>query len=149
MSPHQLYDSPKYTPSFTLQDIFAFWSSSFCYEQPISIIHFLRNKKYCYPPQDIFFRWLFQRAICIVYLQYFLYGYQTYINCHHQFHVPPHRYNQSYHISYHFLFMFIQHIISHSINHLLIWHLSIRCICTLWIGLYQNNNIIFIRSIYK
>ena len=43
-----------------------------------------------------------------------------------------------------FSFHCLQHIIPHSINHLLIWNISLRCICTLWSGLYQNNNIIFI-----
>ena len=107
------------------------------------LTHSMRNKKMCYPPLDLFSRWLFQRTICIVYLLCFLQGDQKQINLHLR------SYNQSHCISYYFSFRFLQNFISHSINHLIIWHLNLWCICTLWSGVYQNNNTTVIRIIDK
>ena len=61
----------------------------FALNNPPSLIHYLINEKYCYPPQYLFRQWLCQRSIYIVYLWYLLQGYQTYINCRHPFHDPP------------------------------------------------------------
>ena len=69
--------------------------------------------------------------------------------CHNPFHASTHIQNQIHHTSYHFSFHFLHHIISHSINQLLICNLRPRCICNLWSGLYQNNNIFVIRIIDK
>ena len=48
-----------------------------------------------------------------------------------------------------FSFHCLHHIMYHSINNLLICNLSLQCICNLWSGMYQNQNIIFIKIIDK
>ena len=44
---------------------------------------------------------------------------------------------------------FLQHIIYYSINHIIFWNISLRCICTIYIGLYQTDNTIVTSSIDK
>ena len=148
MSPHNLHDSPKYTPSITLQCIFDFWSSSFCYEQPIYVTHSLRNKNivtlhkivsvgcfrepYVQFISSILFKGIIHRLSFIINLMF----------------LPKSRIRVITYLTI-FSLHFVQHIISHSINHLLIWHLSLQCIYTICSGIYQNNNIIVIIIIEK
>ena len=48
-----------------------------------------------------------------------------------------------------FVFHCLQHIISHSINHILIWNIILRCILTIWSGMYKTDNTIFTSIIDK
>ena len=136
-------------PSFTLQAIFDLWSSYFCYEQPPSFTNYLINKQCCYPSQYILRHLLVQISISIFISSILFKVIRHILSVIIHFMSPPTAKIRVITYLTTFELHCLQHVISHSIKHILIYHMSLWCICTIWSRLYQTKIIIVTSSIEK
>ena len=149
MYPHLLQDSQNIRPYFLCKIFFPSGHINFDLNNPplSPILWEIKNivtphkiffaivclrYPYVYFISSILFKGIIQRLLVIIHLMF----------------LPKDRIRVITYLTI-FSFYFLQNIIFHCINQLIIWHLSLRCICTLWSGMYQNNNIIVIRIIDK